>query len=82
MGVTLVHFFDVNSVPRNIVGCALSAPDGSSPRGYSQKMLFSSIGSKCNVDHHTSIQDTFNFEILQLRDTLNFEVLQEPLVIR
>jgi hypothetical protein len=28
----------------NIVGCALSAPDGSSPRGYSQ--IFSGIDSK------------------------------------
>jgi hypothetical protein len=29
----------------NIVGCTLSAPDGSSPRGYSRTKLFLSIGS-------------------------------------
>jgi hypothetical protein len=29
----------------NIIGCAPSAPDGSSPRGYSQKFIFLSIGS-------------------------------------
>jgi hypothetical protein len=34
MGVTLLHFLSYNALPRNIVGCALSAPDGSSPRGY------------------------------------------------
>jgi hypothetical protein len=32
---------------KNIIGCASSAPDGSSPRGYSQKKnLILSIGSK------------------------------------
>jgi hypothetical protein len=31
---------------KNIVGCAPSAPDGSSPQGYSRKNLISSIGSK------------------------------------
>jgi hypothetical protein len=41
MGVTLLH----DALPINIVGCALSAPDGSSPRGYSRKKSFSSIGS-------------------------------------
>jgi hypothetical protein len=30
---------------KNIIGCAPSAPDGSRPRGYSQKNLISSIGS-------------------------------------
>jgi hypothetical protein len=45
-------------LPRNIVGCALSAPDGSSPRGYSRKNIFSSIGSKYSVIHHTSTRDT------------------------
>jgi hypothetical protein len=31
----------------NIVGCALSAPDGSSPRGYSR--IFSGIDSKTDL---------------------------------
>jgi hypothetical protein len=31
----------------NIVGCALSAPDGSSPRGYSR--IFLGIDSKSNL---------------------------------
>jgi hypothetical protein len=30
---------------KSIVGCAPSAPDGTSPRGYSRKSLISSIGS-------------------------------------
>jgi hypothetical protein len=31
---------------KNIIGCAPSTPDGSSPQGYSRKNLISSIGSK------------------------------------
>jgi hypothetical protein len=58
MGVTLLHFSNSNVLPRNIVGCALSAPDGSSPRGYSRKKTFSSIGSNYSVIHHTSTRDT------------------------
>jgi hypothetical protein len=34
---------------QNIIGCAPSAPDGSSHRGYSRKNIFSSIVSKDNV---------------------------------
>jgi hypothetical protein len=63
MGVTLLH----NALPRNIVGCALSAPDGSSPRGYSQKRLFRVIGSKYSVVHHTSPRDTLISSCYRIR---------------
>jgi hypothetical protein len=81
MGVTLLHFSNSNVLPRNIVGCALSAPDRSSPRGYSRKRLFLSIGSKYSVVHHTSTRDTStsrysNFEILQLCDTSTQDTLR------
>jgi hypothetical protein len=75
MGVTLLHFSNCNALPINIVGCALSAPDGSSPRGYSRKRLFSSIGSKYSVVHHTSTRDTstlryFNSRYFYFREKL------------
>jgi hypothetical protein len=40
-----LHLF-LHYLWKNIIGCAPSAPDGSSPRGYSRKNLILSIGSK------------------------------------
>jgi hypothetical protein len=59
-----------NASSMNIVGCALSAPDGSSPRGYSRKKNFLSIGSRDNNACHTSTRNTspakfFNSRYLQ-----------------
>jgi hypothetical protein len=38
------YTFDFYSTLSAVIGCTTSAPDGSSPRGYSQ--IFSGIGSK------------------------------------
>jgi hypothetical protein len=54
-------------LPRNIIGCALSAPDGSSPRGYSRKNIFSSIGSNYNVVHHTSSRNSLIITCYRIR---------------
>jgi hypothetical protein len=64
-----------NALPMNIVGCALSAPDGSSPRGYSRKKSFSSIGSRDNVARHTSTQNASTSRFF------NSRYFQEHLVV-
>jgi hypothetical protein len=56
-------------------GARSALPMRVAPEGIVQKRLFSSIGSKCSVVHHTSPRDTLTaryviFETLQLRDTL------------
>jgi hypothetical protein len=41
MGVTPLYFSNFNVLPKNIIGCALSPPDGSSlPRLYFEKDFF------------------------------------------
>jgi hypothetical protein len=81
MGGTLLHFSNFNALPRNIVGCALSAPDGSSPQGYSRKKSFSSIGSRDNVTHHTSTRKVSTSRFFNSR-YFNFEILHLEILLR
>jgi hypothetical protein len=51
MGVTMLlkssfAFFAFFMYVKNIVGCAASTPDGSSPRGYNQKLVSSICSNK------------------------------------
>jgi hypothetical protein len=66
MGVTMFHRiflrFPCSSASLiNFDGCVLSAPDGSSPRGYSRRKLFVEYRLKYSaLHHHASTQNSFS----------------------